>query len=212
MKKYMLFMAVGVLFLSILACGSEDISSTTEDPSAGSTSISILKIINKTQNITFCYLYTASAGSSNWGEDLLQGNQIEPGNDYSLEMEAAVLDLKIEDCSHENSAINTGQDFSTNSVEWSLEQEQASAPSEITLTLKNENPNISICYLYLRMSDNDAWGDDWLKGARVDSGTSYSVTIDNPGIYTGKIIDCNKTGEAFNDALDLTQPAVWTIK
>jgi hypothetical protein len=192
MKKYMLFLAVGILLLSILACGS------------GSVGAPSVKIINNTRTITFCYLYISPTGNSDWGEDKLQGTQIAPGETYTIdEVDPDTYDLKITDCDGASEITSNAQDLS-NPFEWTLTENTP------TVKLINNTQNITFCYLYISPAGSGNWGENQMEGTQIAPGESFTVEVE-PGTYDLKTTDCTGASELTREAQDLNSPFEWTL-
>ena len=216
MKKYFLFLAIGMLFLSILACGSSDTGSDTSTdtaPTTASTTAS-LKILNNTQDITVCHLYTAPAGSGNWSEDQMQGDQIAPGADYTVTLDPGTYDLKVSDCAGANETTRQAQDIN-GPVEWTLNQE-ASAPTsvpvsgKVTLKITNGTQNLTVCFFYMSVAGSGDWGQDLLQGTRIEPGNSYSLDVD-PGTYDLKAQTCDRLSTSLQNAVNLSTSTEWIM-
>jgi len=208
MKRYILFLVMGVLIFSILACGSEEAGSTVEptmSSTTSSTTTSTLTIMNNTQTITICYLYISPTTASDWGEDKLQGTQIAPGENYSIVVEAGIYDLKVSDCEGVNEITREAQDLS-NPLNWGLAEETSNPALEII----NNTQTVTICYLYISPAGSAAWGEDKLLGTKIEPGKSFSIDVES-GIYDLKVEDCNHGSSTIQNALEINNLVRWTL-
>jgi hypothetical protein len=174
-------------------------------------SVPALEVVNATQGITFCYLYISPAGSGDWGEDKLQGTQIEPGKSFTIDVDGGAYDLKVEDCNHGSTAIQNAMEINS-LVRWTLnENASGSADGKVTLRVQNDTA-VSFCYLYVAGSDSSIpWGDDILRGTQIGPGGTFDVMLE-PGFYKIKAIDCGQTGQVINENQDVTKSVLWSIK
>ena len=173
---------------------------------------STLNITNDTKNFTFCFLYI-STDTTNWGDDLLQGAQIKPGETRPVNIaNQGIFNLKLEDCNHANPVVQQKQDFSVpaSTVNWTVSENNTSSDGKTILRVQNNNATTTLCYLYIAPS-NGSWGDDVLRGTQIAPGSSFDFSL-QPGKYKAKAIDCAQTGQVENDDLDLTHNTIWNIK
>jgi hypothetical protein len=113
MKKIAFSIALSMIFLSIIAC------------SVGSTATPTSVVTHKLQVIndssfTVCYVYISLNTSEEWGNDWLESNTIDPGEDYIFEVEPGVYDLRADDCDNATLATEQGVDLTTEDKSWTL--------------------------------------------------------------------------------------------
>jgi len=201
----------GTYDLKVSDCdGSNEITRNAQDLSSPlvwtldqATGPSTINIANQTQSFTFCYLY-ASTDTTNWGDDLLQGTQIKPGETVPVTIvNPGIFNLKLEDCDHANPVMQQAQDFSVpaTTLNWTVTENIPSPTDKVTLTVHNKSSDVTLCYLYLAPTDGSTpWGEDMLKGAQIGPGGIIDLKL-TPGIYKAKVLDCAKNSRVENDNL-----------
>jgi len=113
MKNITLLIVLCISMLTITACSLGG-SLTPTSPETYK-----LQVINDS-SYTVCYLYISPVASEEWGEDWLESNTIDSGEDFIFDVEPGVYDLRADDCNNEILATAEDVDLSTEDRSWTL--------------------------------------------------------------------------------------------
>jgi len=149
------------------------------------------------------YVYLSPSDSDSWGDDWLKDHVIANGETYAIVgIPEGTYDVKAED--ENNQVIETvwGADV-TGGVTWTI---TGLASLEIT-----NNSSTPIATLYISPSEEDSWGDDWLKGSTIEAGATYTVSDIPHGQYDIQAADADENAIETAYHVDLTGVNTWTL-
>lgn len=142
---------------------------------------SIFTIINNSEQ-TICGISLYSERQHEWLSDWLDGETIEPGETYSLDLVGGIFDIILRNCD-DTLLIQQYDENITGSFEYILPLLTA------TLHIVN-NSDTSICNVHISLSTSSVWGADWLINNSITPTETYSFNI-LPGTYDILLADCN---------------------
>ena len=174
-----------LVLLFAFGCGD-----TNDEPVAGDDEIAI-EVANHTEEIMISHVLFYGTDLDEWGEDLLNEDEIEPGDERIFIMpegEYTVIPMTY-NYYVLPSARNISEDYT-------LEiGEEGKFPIQIT-----NQKEVDVGFIYLSPSESEDWGEDWLGDEVLPAGTTRYFFAE-PNTYDIMILDME--GEPVLDSYDI---------
>jgi len=217
-----ILLAVSVLVLVALACGSSDETPAPEVQTTPEVKITpevkptlpppdtptpapqgaTLEIINDS-GAEVWYVYLSPSKADQWGEDWLGDYVIQDGETYAIEgIPEGLYDIRAEDENQEVIEVWWDVDFE-GEMTWTI-------VGLSSLEVINESDD-TIAYLYISPSDSTTWGDDWLGEDVIDVGVSYVVGEIPPDTYDIMATDLDEDSIEVLYNVALSGQKNWTV-
>ena len=189
MKKLHLLLALVVLPVLFLACGSGEAPvADTEEP-VEDAEIEVV-IINDLGDFDIAEIWI-DASDGAWSENLIT-EAVTPGQEFSVVLEeAGSYDIWITD-EDGDTYIRYGIEIDEDGYEWAVTLEDGNwntEGEEVTVTINNELGDWTLWYCYCSLSDDDGWGEDRFGSDLVGPGESFSFDVESGYYYDIKVID-----------------------
>ncbi len=226
MKRYTLWIAVGMLILAALACGrSTPVPPTAELPTAvpptaqpptaippvtsptKAPSGMVELILENQSGLPVCYIYISSVQEETWGDNWLPQNEMVPsGSRRVFQVAEGTYDLRADDCN--NNLVDIHYEVQlAGQMTWSLD------PIQRAPVLIVNNSSHEICYLYISPADSEDWGPDWMgQDSTIPAGTNRTLQVPL-GTYDLRADDCEGNPLDIQNGIPLEADGItWTLK
>lgn len=202
-KRSMVWVLVGFLLITTLACSAFTRGQSQESGTGDSASGFDIKVVNRSPD-EICYVMISPSEDDNWGDDWLGDEEtIEPGDTRVFSVPAGTYDIRVEACNE--AAMATAWEVDDD-VTLTVGDPQAT----VRLLVVNDS-STEICYIYISPSSADDWGDDWMGDMEsLPSGWSRIFYV-QPGVYDLQAADCDDNPLAEEYEVDLTEDVTWTL-
>jgi hypothetical protein len=163
---------------------------------------------------TLCEVYVSPDGATEWGEDRLGAEALDPGESQTITVADGLYQARAEDCNNDLVAEEIELEVS-GSTTWEVELRTvgdalAAGGEAGTLTVVN-NTSDSVCYVYVSATDATSWGTDWLGADTIlDDGDEQTITV-GVGTYDLQAADCDGNAIAEQYEIDFSTGQTWTL-
>ncbi|MDY6826817.1 MAG: hypothetical protein SVV67_06545 [Bacillota bacterium] len=162
--KVILLFLIGLLLVA--GCGNDQSTPESED------AISI-KVVNNSEDIIVSFALFYGPGLDEWGEDLLNDEIIEPGDNFVFMVPPGSYDLFL--LTYENYIIDIIREIDENrTIEIGKE-------GKLPVLITNST-ELEVARLFISPVESDSWGSDWLGKEVIPPGVSRFFFLE-PGVY-----------------------------
>lgn len=163
-NKVILFFLIGLLLVA--GCGNNQSTPENED------AISV-KVVNNSEEIIISFALFYGPGLDDWGEDFLNDEIIEPGDNFVFMVPPGSYDLILS--TYENYIIDIIRGIDENQT---IEiGEEGKFP-----VLFTNSTDVEVGMLYISSVESDSWGSDWLGKEVIPPGVSRFFFLES-GVY-----------------------------
>jgi len=198
-KKALLVLICLSGLLLFIGCTNEEIGFDNNDIEE----IISIEVANKSEEIVVSFALFLSP-EDDWGEEMLEGEEIGPGEVYVFEMPERTYNL----------ALMTSEVYVLHN-EFGIDSDveiEVGGENKIPVFIENVSES-DLQALYISQHDNEHWGDNWLISEKeyIPAEIGRRVFFVEPGIYDVLAIDFQgETAiEAYN--LDMSEAKLLTI-
>jgi hypothetical protein len=227
MKKSLKYLFPGaLLLLVVLACNfsgdtAENSNSGLNLDSGDSGNVdsgdvptgTSLTITNNSER-TVCGMYIALQEATDWGEEQLGTEVVDPGESHAIEASDGTFSVRANDC--DGNLIAEDIEFEIDGpTTWEVEEKAVDnvlVPSGEagTLTVVN-NSSDDVCYVFVSPTGSTTWGSDWLgEDTVLGEGDEQTITV-GAAVYDLQAADCDGNAVAEQYEVDFSTGQTWTL-